>query len=114
VSGELDGFDKFAGVMSEHWPWISGITIGAVYTVKRVYQFFRGVNRLADEMAEMKEAQKAMMTADMVDARVAPVNQALTYANERIAAIDAKQDRILDHLINRPKNQGSEDADPQD
>lgn len=117
MSNESEIASRFAGWMSEHWPWLSGSVLAAVFVVKKLYGFFQGMNRMADQLAGFRkestermdsiteeqrlqrEKLDRMVDSEGVDVRVEPVIQAVSYLNDRSARIEKKQDEIFDHII---------------
>lgn len=113
-------FAEFTGWISEHWPWLSGLVLGGVYVVKKVYQFFQGVNRLADGQAAFREEMTEKMDAlteeqrkqrekldrmvdgPGVDSRVAPVI-------ETVKTMQTQIFQIHDHMFNREPRERSTD-----
>lgn len=94
-------FAEFTGWISEHWPWLSGSILAAVYVVKKVYGFFQGVNRQAKaiedltvEVRKQREKLDKMVDGPGVDSRVAPVIQT-------VATMQSQISQIYDHLLNR-------------
>ena len=94
-------FAEFTGWMAEHWPWLSGSALALVYIVKKVYQFFQGINRQADAIEELttevrkqREKLDKMVDGPGVDSRVAPVIQSVSTMQSQIS-------QIYDHLLNR-------------
>lgn len=124
MSGEVEWLDKFAGWMAEHWPWVAGVGSAVIYTGKKVFSFFQGINRLADNQALMaksigerldrlEEKQGKLMDAEGVDLRVAPVIQTVVAANEKIDKIGEQVEYLYRSLLN-PKQNGSRPYDPKD
>lgn len=94
-------FAEFTSWMAEHWPWLSGIVLAAVYVVKKVYHFFQGINRqavaieaLTEEVREQRKKLDTMVDGNGVDVRVAPVIQTVTTMQSQIS-------QIYDHLLKR-------------
>lgn len=101
MSSEPGLFEAFANWMAEHWPWVSGLGIFLGWAVKKVYDFFQGVNRqaeatkeLAIELKAQREKLDRMMDAEGVDLRVAPVIREVSIIRGQIS-------QIHDHLMNR-------------
>lgn len=124
MSGEVEWLDKFAGWMSEHWPWVAGVGSAVIYSGKKVFNFFQGINRLADNQAAMaksigerldrlEEKQGKLMNAEGVDLRVAPVIQTVVAANDKIDKIGEQVEYLYRSLLN-PKPNGNRHYDPQD
>lgn len=124
MSGEVEWLDKFAGWMAEHWPWVAGVGSAVIYSGKKVYGFFQGINRLADNQAAMakligerldrlEEKQGKLMDAEGVDLRVAPVIQTVVAANDKIEKIGEQVEYLYRSLLN-PKPNGNRPYDPQD
>lgn len=94
-------FAEFTSWISEHWPWVSGTVLAVVYVVKRVYQFFQGINRQASaiealtvEVRQQRQKLDKMVDEEGVDKRVAPVIDTVKTMQSQIS-------QIYDHLLNR-------------
>lgn len=101
MSNESELASRFAGWMSEHWPWLSGSVLAVAYVMRKVYQFFQGQNRqaaaleiLAKEVREHGTKLDKMVDADGVDARVAPVI-------DTVKTMQGQISQIYDHLLKR-------------
>lgn len=108
MSNESEIASRFAGWMSEHWPWLSGSALAVAYVMRKVYQFFQGQNRQAAALevltAEVREQRKKldkMVDEEGVDARVAPVI-------ETVKTMQGQISQIYDHLLdpNRRRRAG--------
>lgn len=124
MSGEVEWLDKFAGWMAEHWPWVAGVGSAVIYSGKKVFNFFQGINRLADNQAAMaksigerldrlEEKQGKLMDAEGVDLRVAPVIQTVVAANEKIDTIREQVADLYRAILN-PMQNGNRTYDPKD
>lgn len=110
MSNEIDWLDK-AAEAGTHIAWIGPLIAGALLVVKKAYNFFQGINRLADNQALMAEQLQRqheklekMMEGDDVDLRVAPVIREVAIVRDQIS-------KIHDYLLNRPRNERVEDAE---
>lgn len=106
MSNESEIASRFAGWMSEHWPWLSGSALAVAYVMRKVYQFFQGQNRQAAALEILaKEVRKhgikldKMVDADGVDLRVAPVIQTVVHLRERAERIENKQDEMNRNIM---------------
>lgn len=107
-------FAEFTGWISEHWPWLSGLVLGGVYVVKKVYQFFQGQNRQARALEELTVEVRAqrqkldkMVDGPGVDAKVAPVIDTVKTMQTQIF-------QIHDYMFNREPCERSTDKRPTD
>jgi len=112
VTSEVEIFQRVTEWFSEHAPWLAPVVTGAVYTMRKAYLFFQGMNRLADQLegfrhettermdylAEEQRLQREkldkMVDGPGVDLRVAPVIETVTTMQGQIS-------QIYNHLLNR-------------
>lgn len=101
MSNESELASRFAGWMSEHWPWLSGSALAVAYVMRKVFQFFQGQNRQAAALEVLTQEVKAqrtkldkMVDEDGVDARVAPVI-------DTVKTMQGQISQIYDHLLKR-------------
>lgn len=101
MSNESELASRFAGWMSEHWPWLSGSALAVAYVMNKVYQFFQGQNRQAAALEVLTQEVKAqrtkldkMVDEEGVDARVAPVI-------DTVKTMQGQISQIYDHLLKR-------------
>lgn len=101
MSNESEIASRFAGWMSEHWPWLSGSVLAVAWLMKEIYQFFQGQNRqaaameiLTKEVMEQRKKLDKMVDEEGVDARVAPVI-------DTVKTMQGQISQIYDHLLKR-------------
>jgi cell division FtsZ-interacting protein ZapD len=108
VHEELSFLDKLAQ-FSQQYALFAPVLLPVVYGMKKLYDYFQGVNRLAatqteivQEMKLQREKLDKMMDGDGVDLRVAPVI-------EQVKTMRTQIDRIYDHLLNPSRKRRSDD-----
>jgi hypothetical protein len=115
VHEELSFLDKL-GQFAQQYALFSPILLPLVYGMKKLYDYFQGVNKLAaaqkqivasiavlaEEQKLQREKLSKMMDGEGVDLRVAPVIQEVQIMRGQIS-------QIYDHLLNPDRKRRATD-----
>lgn len=88
--------------VNEHAAWFVPLVGAVVALMYRIHRYFTGLNRIADQVEKM-------MTTEQVDQRVDPVISEVNHIKAELNEVKQDTKKIIEHLLNRPKNQRSDD-----